>query len=87
MTQQTTKMTDKTNANDNDVPAVEHGVQVTIEAKTRAEAAGRLSELRKQAADKGLDAVGGFIVYDYDKDENGENPFITTVEFIDPKSI
>lgn len=82
-----TKMTDKTNANDNDVPAVEHGGQVTIEAKTRAKAAGMLEELRKQAADKGLDAVGGFIVYDYDKDDNGEKPFIATLEFKDPKNI
>ena len=87
MTQQTTKMTDKTNANDNDVPAIEHGGQVTIEAKTRAEAAEMLEELRKQAEDKGLNAVGGFIVYDCEKDDNGGKPFSATLEFTDKKNI
>lgn len=80
------KMNDKTGIKA-DTQAIEHGVQATIEAKTRAEAAERLNELRKQAADKGLETTGGFIVYDYEKEDADCDPFSATVTFIDPKNI
>jgi HJR/Mrr/RecB family endonuclease len=81
------KINDNTRDEGKDTQAIEHGRKVTIEAKTRAEAVERLKELRKQAADKGLDAVGGFIVYDYEKEDIGGAPFSATVTFIDPKNI
>lgn len=77
-------MKDKTNKTDQ---PVEDGGQVTIEAKTRAEAVGMLNELREKASKKGLEAVGGFIVYDYEKEDIGGAPFSATVKFIDPKNI
>lgn len=81
------KMNDNTSDEGKDTQAIEHGRKVTIEAKTRAEAAEKLNELRKQANDKGMETIGGFIVYDYEKEDIGGAPFSATVAFNDPKNI
>lgn len=70
----------------NDNQALEDGKKVTIEAKTRAEATEKVNELRKQAEDKGLKAIGGFVIYDYMKEDKGLNPFSATLSFIDSKN-
>ncbi len=70
----------------NDNQALEDGKKVTIEAKTRAEATEKVKELRKQAEDKGLKAIGGFVIYDYMKEDEGKNPFSATLSFIDSKN-
>ena len=70
----------------NDNQALEDGKKVTIEAKTRAEATEKVNELRKQAEDKGLKAIGGFVIYDYMKEDEGKNPFYATLSFIDSKN-
>ena len=71
----------------NDNQALEDGKKVTIEAKTRAEATEKVNALRKQAADKGLKATGGFVFYDYEKEDEGKNPFSATLKIIDPSNI
>ena len=70
----------------NDNQALEDGKKVTIEAKTRAEATEKVNELRKQAEDKGLKAIGGFVIYDYMKEDEGKNPFSATLSFIESKN-
>lgn len=71
----------------NDNQALEDGKKVTIEAKTRAEATEKVIALRKQAEDKGLKAVGGFVFYDYEKEDEGKNPFSATLKIINPSNI
>ena len=71
----------------NDNQALEDGKKVTIEAKTRAEATEKVNALRKQAEDKGLKAVGGFVFYDYEKEDEGKNPFSATLKIINPSNI
>lgn len=71
----------------NDNQALEDGKKVTIEAKTRAEATEKVNALRKQAEDKGLKAIGGFVFYDYEKEDEGKNPFSATLKIIDPSNI
>jgi hypothetical protein len=70
----------------NDNQALEDGKKVTIEAKTRAEATEKVNALRKQADDKGLKAIGGFVIYDHMKEDEGKNPFSATLSFIDSKN-
>lgn len=70
----------------NDNQALEDGKKVTIEAKTRFEATEKVKELRKQADEKGLKAIGGFVIYDHMKEDEGKNPFSATLSFIDPKN-
>lgn len=71
---------------DTDNKAIEEGKKVTIEAKTRAEANEKVNALRKQAREKGLKAIGGFVIYDYMKEDEGLNPFSATLSFIDSKN-
>lgn len=71
----------------NDNQALEDGKKVTIEAKTRAEATEKVNALRKQAEDKGLKATGGFVFYDYEKEDEGKNPFSATLKIIDSSNI
>lgn len=66
----------------NDNQTLEDGKKVTIEAKTRFEATEKVKELRKQADEKGLKAIGGFVIYDHMKEDEGKNPFSATLSFI-----
>jgi len=70
-----------------DVLTAEAGKQVTIEALTRKEAAKKVKELREQAEKKGLEASGGFVVFNYEKADEGKKPFSATLKFTDPTNI
>ena len=69
----------------NNLQAIEDGKQVTIETKTRAEAVEKVKALRQKAKEKGLEATGGFIVFDYEKE--GGMPYSATLNFTDPSNI
>lgn len=71
----------------NDQQSIEAGMKITIDAKTRQEATEKVNALRKQAEDKGLKANGGFVFYDYEKEDEGKNPFSATLKIIDPSNI
>ena len=68
-----------------DLQAIEVGKQVTIETKTRTEAVEKIKALRQEAMEKGLEATGGFIVFDYEKE--GDKPYSATLNFTDPSNI
>lgn len=70
-----------------DNQAIEDGKKVTIEGMTRAEVTEEVIAVRKQAKDKGLKAIGGFIIYDYRKEDEGEKAFAATLKIIDPTNI
>ena len=69
----------------NNSQAIENGKQVTVETKTRAEAVEKVKALRQEAKEKGLEATGGFIVFDYEKE--GDMPYSATLIFTDPSNI
>ena len=71
----------KKTTKDNTADMLTAGKHVTIEAWTRAEAKAIIESLRAQAEEKGLDAAGGFIAYDYEKADLEEKPFCATLIF------
>ena len=61
----------------NDIPAIEVGKPIKIEAETRQECADQIAELCKQA--DGLTREGGFI--EYGKTAEGEDKFWAVIKF------
>ena len=62
----------------NDIPAIEVGKPIKIEAETRQECADQIAELCKQA--EGLTREGGFI--EYERTAEGEDKFWAVITFI-----
>ena len=62
----------------NDIPAIEVGKPIKIEAETRQECADQIAELCKQA--DGLTRDGGFI--EYERTAEGENKFWAVITFV-----
>lgn len=62
----------------NDIPAIEVGNPIKIEAETRQECADQIAELCKQA--EGLTREGGFI--EYERTAEGEDKFWAVIKFV-----
>lgn len=62
----------------NDIPAIEVGKPIKIEAETRQECADQIAELCKQA--DGLTREGGFIAYE--RTAEGEDKFWAVITFV-----
>ena len=62
----------------NDIPAIEAGKPIKIEAETRQECADQIAELCKQA--DGLTREGGFI--EYERTAEGEDKFWAVIKFV-----
>ena len=62
----------------NDIPAIEVGKPIKIEAETRQECADQIAELCKQA--EGLTREGGFI--EYERTAEGEDKFWAVIIFV-----
>ena len=62
----------------NDIPAIEVGKPIKIEAETRQECADQIAELCKQA--EGLTREGGFI--EYERTAEGEDKFWAVITFV-----
>ena len=62
----------------NDIPAIEVGNPIKIEAETRQECADQIAELCKQA--DGLTREGGFI--EYERTADGEDKFWAVITFV-----
>jgi hypothetical protein len=62
----------------NDIPAIEVGKPIKIEAETRQECADQIAELCKQA--DGLTREGGFI--EYERTAEGEDKFWAVIKFV-----
>lgn len=62
----------------NDIPAIEVGNPIKIEAETRQECADQIAELCKQA--DGLTREGGFI--EYERTAEGEDKFWAVIKFV-----
>lgn len=62
----------------NDIPAIEVGKPIKIEAETRQECADQIAELCKQA--EGLTREGGFI--EYERTAEGEDKFWAVIKFV-----
>jgi hypothetical protein len=61
----------------NDIPAIEAGKPIKIEAETRQECADQIAELCKQA--DGMTREGGFI--EYERTAEGEDKFWAVIKF------
>lgn len=61
----------------NDIPAIEVGKPIKIEAASRQECADQIAELCKQA--DGLTSEGGFI--EYERTAEGEDKFWAVIKF------
>lgn len=62
----------------NDIPAIEVGKPIKIEAETRQECADQIAELCKQA--DGMTREGGFI--EYERTAEGEDKFWAVIKFV-----
>ena len=62
----------------NDIPAIEVGKPIKIEAETRQECADQIAELCKQA--DGLTREGGFV--EYERTAEGEDKFWAVIKFV-----
>ena len=62
----------------NDIPAIEVGKPIKIEAETRQECADQIAELCKQA--DGVTREGGFI--EYERTAEGEDKFWAVIKFV-----
>ena len=62
----------------NDIPAIEVGKPIKIEAETRQECADQIAELCKQA--DGMTREGGFI--EYERTAEGEDKFWAVIIFV-----
>ena len=62
----------------NDIPAIEVGKPIKIEAETRQECADQIAELCKQA--DGRTREGGFI--EYERTAEGEDKFWAVITFV-----
>lgn len=62
----------------NDIPAIEAGKPIKIEAETRQECADQIAELCKHA--DGLTREGGFI--EYERTAEGEDKFWAVITFV-----
>lgn len=62
----------------NDIPAIEVGKPIKIEAETRQECADQIAELCKQA--DGLAREGGFV--EYKRTAEGEDKFWAVITFV-----
>jgi len=62
----------------NDIPAIEVGNPIKIEAETRQECADQIAELCKQA--DGMTREGGFI--EYERTAEGEDKFWAVITFV-----
>lgn len=62
----------------NEIPAIEVGKPIKIEAETRQECAEQIAELCKQA--DGLTREGGFI--EYERTAEGEDKFWAVITFV-----
>ena len=62
----------------NDIPAIEVGKPIKIEAETRQECADQIAELCKQA--DGMTRDGGFI--EYERTAEGEDKFWAVITFV-----
>lgn len=62
----------------NEIPAIEVGKPIKIEAETRQECADQIAELCKQA--DGMTREGGFI--EYERTAEGENKFWAVITFV-----
>lgn len=62
----------------NDIPAIETGKPIKIEAASRQEAESQIAELCKQA--DGLTREGGFI--EYERTAEGEDKFWAVITFV-----
>jgi hypothetical protein len=64
----------------NDIPAIEAGKPITIEAESRQDATEQLNAMRKQAEGDGLTQTeGGFI--EYQRTAEGEDKFSAVITF------
>lgn len=64
----------------NEIPAIEAGKPITIEADSRQEATDKLNELRKQAEADGMTQTeGGFI--EYQRTAEGKDLFSAVITF------
>jgi hypothetical protein len=61
-----------------DIPAIEAGKPIKIEAETRQECADQIAELCKQA--DGMTREGGFI--EYERTAEGEDKFWAVITFV-----
>ena len=62
----------------NDIPAIEVGKPIKIEAETRQECADQIAELCKQA--DGMTREGGFV--EYERTAEGEDKFWAVIKFV-----
>ena len=62
----------------NDIPAIEVGKPIKIEAASREECADQIAELYKQA--DGMTHKGGFI--EYERTAEGEDKFWAVIKFV-----